>query len=43
MSMAVCGFIITFPEKASLRSAISRPVETEAEMTGGRSGTQHWL
>lgn len=39
MSMAVCGFIITFPEKASLRSAISRPAQTEAKTTGVRPGT----
>lgn len=39
MSMAVCGFIITFPGKASLRSAVSRPAETEAKMTGVRPGT----
>lgn len=36
--MAVCGFKLTFAEEASLRSAMSRPAETEAKMTGARPG-----
>lgn len=38
MSMAVCGFKLTFAKEASLRSAMSRPAETEAKMIGAWPG-----